>query len=311
MKKIITTILLSAATVVAVAQNDHSGGIATVVPNMEKVRIVDRWRHNAPRSIFSNFGVGLNAGISGFGISAATPLGKNFNLIAGFDFMPLPIGYPKTFGGSFDVMDQLENQGVDREDVDFNTVIEYDVDGRIKLNNAPSGHVLVDFSPTKSGFGAFHITAGLYFGGRDIIRVHGDSNIDRLQQSIDGMIGDVNASFPGVGDKLDLNVTDMAFNALGDAGVHLNADGTANVYARVNNVKPYLGVGWGNAIPRGRVGFRFDIGAMYMGRPNIVSPNADIDIEGQINDDTLSDILDKVHFLPQISLSLTFRILKD
>lgn len=309
MRRVITTLALVALVSTAAAQSFENAGREVIF--VDDLPMSQRWRTNEPRSIFSNFGASLDAGLTGFGISAATPLGKYFNLRAGVNFMPLPVKYSTSEGDSFDVGGLLQDQGVDMSQVTVNTYIDYEIDATVKLNNAPSGHVMVDYSPTKRGYGAFHITAGLYFGGRDIIHLHGDSNPGLIQQNIDSKLDEIYTQFPELTGMLDVDITDLTLSTLGDAGIHLNADGTADAYARVNKVRPYFGIGWGNAIPRGRVGFRFDIGAVYQGRPDIVSPNTDMNIVNEINDKDLNKILGYARFFPQLSVSLTFRILND
>lgn len=258
------------------------------------------------RTAFSNVGASLNAGLTGFGASFSTPLSKHFNLRAGFGTFPYTYKY--TIDQlTLDISDQLQQYGVPGN---FSATIDHEVDLKAKLK-LPETHFLVDFTPGGQGMGAFHITAGLYAGGSNLIHVNGNSNLAALQGKVDNLRNQINAQYPGVGDLLDINVTDLSFE-LGDAGVHLNADGTANAYAKVNSIRPYLGIGWGNAIPRGRVGFRFDIGAMYQGKPKITSPNVDNDLSSEFTNDELVDkILRNAKFYPQISFQLTFRLMND
>jgi hypothetical protein len=117
----------------------------------------------------------------------------------------------------------------------------------------------------------------------------------------------------GIGDMvsgdLDIDINDFELE-VGDANVHLD-NGKADAYLEVNALRPYFGIGWGNAIPRGRVGFRFDIGAMYHGKPKVTSPNYDGDLNKVEGAEDFNKILSKVQFWPQMSFQLTFRLLKD
>lgn len=259
----------------------------------------------APRTPGSHLGASLNAGLTGVGATFSTPLGKYFTARVGFGTLPYTYQYTED-ALTLDISAQLAQHGL--SDLNINTEFRHEVDLKAKLN-VPAAHVLVDYTPFREGLGAFHVTAGLYIGGGNLIHVTGNSNLPALQQKLDAVRDQINALRPGAGDLLDIDVRDVALD-LGDAGVHLNADGTADAYARVNSVRPYLGIGWGNAIPTRRVGFRFDIGAMYQGRPEITSPNADRDLHDDLNSNaTLNKVLDHAAFYPQLSFQITFRIL--
>lgn len=248
--------------------------------------------HAQERSLLSNVGVSLNAGLTGIGATVSTPLGKKFTARAGFGFVPYTYNY---------TMDELN--------VDLSpyhpSLGQYTVRQDIKLKaklKVPEAHFLVDYNPFKGGMGAFHITAGLFAGGSKLFHVNGHlSDINGIRQMI-------NNEYPGLGDQLDLSDIKVE---VGDVEVALNDNGTADAYMKVNPVRPYLGIGWGNAIPKRRVGFRFDIGAMYHGKPEITSPNADGDLMKVDGAEDFNKIISKVQFWPQLSFQLTFRLLKD
>lgn len=249
------------------------------------------YSHAQERSFLSNVGVSVNAGLTGFGATVSTPLGKKFTARAGFGVLPFNYKY---------TMDELT---VDLSS--YNPDLgEYTVKQDVKLKakvKVPAAHFLVDYNPFKDGLGAFHITAGLFAGGSSLFHVSGRTDLDAVRSELDRYE-------PGLGDMLnpaDLNIE------IGDVTVRLNENGSADAYVKVNSVRPYLGVGWGNAIPKRRVGFRFDIGAMYHGKPEVTSPNADGDIMKTDEAKDFNKILSKVQFWPQLSFQLTFRLLKD
>ncbi|MDR2885809.1 MAG: hypothetical protein LBU95_03390 [Rikenellaceae bacterium] len=265
------------------------------------------------RSLFSNVGVSLNAGTTGVGATLSTPLGKHFNLRAGFGVLPYTYKYT-TEDLEIDLSSQLRDAGAPA-DAQFNVNLTHSADLKARLK-VPAMHVMVDYNPFKGGLGAFHLTAGLFMGGNNLAHVNGDAHFAQLQQKIDGMLGDirdqVDAKYPGYGSHItNITVSDVNL-AIADEGVRLNPDGTADAYLKVNSIRPYFGLGWGNAIPKRRVGFRFDIGALYQGKPKIASPNYMGDLNAQFKDeDDLNKIMDNAKFWPQISFQLTFRLLKD
>ena len=54
---------------------------------------------------------------------------------------------------------------------------------------------------------------------------------------------------------------------IGDVKVLTNPDGSVSADLKVRSVKPYVGLGFGRPIPRRRVGFRFELGALFMAVP--------------------------------------------
>lgn len=244
------------------------------------------------RSLLSNVGLSLNAGLTGIGATVSTPLGKKFTARAGFGFIPYTYNY---------TVDELDLD-LSSYDEDFE---EYTIQEEIKLKaklKVPETHFLVDYNPFKGGLGAFHITAGIFAGGSNLFHVNGYlSNINGIREIL-------NNEYPGLGDEF--NPSDISVD-IGDVAVSLNENGSADAYMKVNAIRPYFGIGWGNAIPKRRVGFRFDIGAMYHGKPEITSPNADGDLMKAEGAEDFNKIISKVQFWPQLSFQLTFRLLKD
>lgn len=251
------------------------------------------------RSFLSNVGISANAGTTGLGATVSVPFSKKFTARAGFGVVPYTYKY---------TMDELT---VDLSPFDIPGFDEYTLERDINLKaklKVPAAHFLIDYNPFKGGLGAFHITAGLYMGGSKLVHVNGRiSDVDGL---IDEIRDRINQEEPGLGDILDLRPS-LVQVEIGDVNVRLHDDGSADAYAKVNSVRPYFGIGWGNAIPKRRVGFRFDIGAMYHGKPEITSPNADGDLMKTEDAKDFNKIISKVQFWPQLSFQLTFRLLKD
>lgn len=93
--------------------------------------------------------------------------------------------------------------------------------------------------------------------------------------------------------------------------------GTIDGEVTANDVCPYLGLGWGNAVrPGSRVRFAFDVGVFYQGAPKVsltahpvnpalVPPTfyADLEKERQKVEDDAS----KYKFYPAVNLGLSYR----
>ncbi|MDB9538457.1 hypothetical protein NWP22_09875 [Anabaenopsis tanganyikae CS-531] len=86
-----------------------------------------------------------------------------------------------------------------------------------------------------------------------------------------------------------------------------------------NSVAPYLGIGWGNAVQRGKgLGFSFNLGVMFTGSPKVdVTPefgtDATPDIRNQINTsiekekNNLENDLDWLNIYPVLSLGISYQ----
>ena len=170
-----------------------------------------------------------------------------------------------------------------------------------KLNKI-DGKILFDAYP----FGlknSFHVTAGLFMGTSNIVEASfkQDPNVKingGIVKTIDGDDWLVNPD-PETG-MIDLRL-------------------------RTNSVKPYLGVGFGRAIPKKRLNVAFDLGVQFHGTPQVQGlaaangqtqwtdlgvENFDSDYFGQnfVNDlDDALKIVHKVKVWPVLNIRLTGR----
>ena len=77
-----------------------------------------------------------------------------------------------------------------------------------------------------------------------------------------------------------------------------------------SNIAPYIGIGFGRAIPKNRVGVSFEIGTYYMGSPNVdfyctkmLEPTSSMKA-------VLSDNLSPNQWLPRLSLNINIKLSK-
>ncbi|MBQ0080211.1 MAG: hypothetical protein KBS95_01485 [Alistipes sp.] len=230
------------------------------------------------RTSFSNVSLGVQAGISGYGISAATPL-------CSFLYARLGFSYQSISFGSF-------NQEVSLPTSVFVPGLTPKVALKPKFK-FPTGQLLFDFVPFRHGESVFFLTAGLFFGGNTLADVSGmldQESVDKLRQH-------------GI-------TPDQVSVKIGDSPVTFSDDWSVAASAHVWKVRPYVGFGFGRPIPVRRVGFRFEMGAAFHGKPEIVSPN----LTWSDDNEKLSNankIISKIRVLPQIQFTLTVRLLKD
>ena len=79
---------------------------------------------------------------------------------------------------------------------------------------------------------------------------------------------------------------------------------------KVSGFRPYLGLGFGRLIPKNRLGFRFELGAQFQGKPKIYADGVDLDktLDEEVKND-ISKIMDYLTVYPVIKFSLRGRIL--
>ncbi|MDI9858613.1 hypothetical protein [Flectobacillus roseus] len=96
--------------------------------------------------------------------------------------------------------------------------------------------------------------------------------------------------------------------------VELDAEefGTARLIVSGNKVRPYLGLGFGRAIPKHKLGFSVDLGTYYTGSPKLAVPRTGM-IESILTDQNISDIeknIKNYSFVPNITFSITYKLNK-
>lgn len=171
------------------------------------------------------------------------------------------------------------------------------VDVKAKLNVCDF-KFLVDVYPSKSA--SFHFTVGAFIGSENFVKATNTSMF----------IKD-----PAKYGKLGLTI--------GNYRVTTDEHGYANADIMVNSFKPYLGLGFGRAVPKKRVGVSFDFGLKFWGKPALGAET--VDDWGQriyhkfkyteLNDDDDEDLKDglkiasKVFAFPVLTLRLSGRIL--
>lgn len=181
---------------------------------------------------FNHLSVGVSAGTDGIGIQLAAPLSPKFSLRAGYSFFP--------------TIDINEDIDLGKNPAFINPtkqIIDLDLD--TKMNQA---NILVDFYPSLRS--SFHITAGAYFGSSDILSVGNKGQF--IRSELHGKAG-INLA----------SETDPEYTIVTDANGNVKLD------LSVNSVRPYIGIGFGRAVPRKRIGLQFDLGVQFWGSPKV------------------------------------------
>lgn len=207
------------------------------------------------------------------GISAGTP-GAGAELAAPItDFIAMRAGY--TF------MPDIKY----KHDVNYKAhgiPQKTEVEAKLKWGNA---HLLFDLYPFKGN--TFHATFGAYYGDDMIIKAENKQPIVGLD--------------PGEGLEI------------GDYIVGPDENGIAHAGFKVKKLKPFVGLGFGRAVPRHRVGLSANFGLQFWDTPNVcaIQDGKEIELTSADTghkDEEVIDKLSEITFWPVIDLRLVIRL---
>ena len=237
----------------------------------------------------NRIGIGVGVGTTGVSIEAATCLTPYVGVRAGVNIVPNFKLSTDLDVGEYDAT-PLKQIGFNEEEIPQSVEVE----GKLSMT---TGHVLFDIHPFKTGF---RITAGAYFGGSKIVSVYNKEDGSLMSIYKANQLKELENKQIGV--------------ELGD--YMLTPDDAGNVEAtlEVSGFRPYLGIGFGHAVPKKRIGVQFDAGVQFWGSPKVY-----LDGEGERHQLTEADTngedggaiktLSKITVYPCINLRLVGRIL--
>lgn len=234
------------------------------------------------KNCFNHLSVGISLGTTGIGIDAAMPICDYVQVRAGVDFMPnikantdLDIDVPNVPG--YTIPESIE------------------VEGKVGFTN---GKILFDVYPFKKS--SFHVTAGAYFGSSKVIKAYNKE--DGILQDVANFNNDVEQGlYPGQ-EKIGV--------VLGDYLLEPDDDGNVNAHIKTAAFKPYLGIGFGRAVPKNRISCMFDLGVQFWGTPKVYCNDhrlTEKDVDG--DDGGIMKVISKVTVYPVINFRLCGRIL--
>lgn len=245
-------------------------------------------------NLFNHLSVGANAGTTGFGADLAFPVTRFLQFQAGFSAMPQ---FTSNHNLSLNASDY---RGVEGTKVYIPTD-KIALQGKLHMMN---GKVLVNFYPIPVS--GFHLTVGAFFGKSEVIDVYNRESgslmyITEANQEIER--ANAIQSAQGYEEQDYLGVT------LGDYLLVPNESGDVKATFKTKGTRLYVGLGTGRAVPKRRVGVKFDIGCMLWGKPeitcnDIVLHDGDWDGKGA----KVLRIMSKMSVYPCLNLRLCGRI---
>lgn len=138
------------------------------------------------------------------------------------------------------------------------------------------GSVIFNFYPIPVG--SFFIAAGAYFSGDKMIKIKGHSD-----------------EFVNAAGSIEV----------GDYNIPVDKDGNVRGGLKVKGFRPYLGIGWGRAIPKRLLNFNVELGAQFQGKPQVYSETGAL--EELANNREENDFHDVIKYL-KVYPTLTFRL---
>jgi len=216
-----------------------------------------------------------------------------------------------TDGIGFDVAAPITEWAAVRAGMSIFPSIKYDDDVNIRSNsksftkkdvniegklNMKDFKLLFDFYPIKSS--GFHLTAGAFIGSKKIINAYNTEEfLARDEWGVSGIM-------------------------IGDNRVTSDKNGNCEANIEVAGFKPYLGFGFGRAVPNSRFTVSCDFGVKFWGKPCVGAMVSD-DFGNRsykkihykdLNDDDNEDLRDgfktaeKITVFPVLNIRLTGRI---
>ncbi len=222
---------------------------------------------------FNHLGVNVQAGTNGITVEGVTNITNFVNLRAGVDYMP-------DFNITTDADVTIDNPNLPDGSI-YSTI---DLNGSIKRTQ---GHVIFNVYPFPRS--SFFIAAGAYFGGDKLIKINGHSDeiADAMKEHPEYM---TNA---GV--------------VIGDVTVPFDSKGNVSGGLKVAKFRPYVGLGFGRALPKHRVNFGFELGVQIDCKPELYTDHGTLDTSAIEDDNTYQKIINNLKVYPVLSFKLQFR----
>ncbi len=218
--------------------------------------------------IFNHLGAGIGVGTNGISLELATPITKFIQMRAGVSVMP-----GITFNADADFEYKLPTENTPKSGT---VSLKGDL-GRVQ------GQVIFNVYPFPQA--GFFVAAGAYFGGGKLLKISGHS--DELAE-IAGLGGEAQA-------------------IIGDFKIPANENGDIAGGFRVKKFRPYVGIGWGKAIPGKLVNFSTELGVQFEGEPELYSLYGEIDKSLIEDDNTFKKVQDILKVYPTLTFRLNFR----
>jgi hypothetical protein len=118
----------------------------------------------------------------------------------------------------------------------------------------------------------------------------------------------------GIGFLNDVNVNGLITYkegiTVGDVNVSQQDVGKIVIDSKWTGVAPFIGIGFGKAVPKNKFGFGIDIGTYFTNTPEVVLTADKLLAPTQDEQAKLQDAFSTLTFIPRIQLRLTYKLKK-
>lgn len=302
-----------------------------IVCGLALLGMQNTYAQNEDTWVPQQLGIGVGVGTTGIVIDASTTLNRWLGIRAGVDIMPKIKVSTDLDLGTQGLNDDF--QDMTRRAEEINAAAGYTI---IDLSGLPNGlpncmgvegklsnttfHFLVDVYPFKNS--SFHATTGFYIGGKEFISVYNkeDGFLKPITQWNEAVLNP--NTLPELAQQYVKNQPIIGAE-LGDYFITPDPAEGGNTKAtiEVSSFRPYLGIGFGRAVPRrARLACQFDMGVQFWGSPKVYAPTYDKENNTyqhqQLTDDhaggdggDVLKVISKISVYPTLNFRLVGRIL--
>ena len=239
--------------------------------------------------LFNHLSAGVSVGTDGIGLEVASPINNYLSVRLGYSFLS------GKYTGDFDFD---SSEAFLRKEDGSGYYDKVDVEAKLNIGDLK---LLFDVYPFKKS--TFRFTAGAYLGKSKFLTAKSTNHF-------------INKGYWGNSGP-ELGNGSNTYTVVSDEKGAINAD------LKTNSFKPYLGIGFGRAVPKSRVSVSFDLGVQFWGKPGLwtqIDDNEGTKYRKVEKDRILSkqewcddfkdglDIMEKVCVYPVLSLRLNGRI---
>lgn len=266
----------------------------TMMLSMAAAKAQDDDKLHAEDGLFNHLSVGLNTGLTGAGIDVAMPVHKIVTVKAGISGWHIGNIKFKAINTATEItqMQMVEDDAVRRAQM---------VD-KVELAVKPNFwnfYILGEIHPFKNQ--TFYFSAGLFFGSKNFMhfRNTNDGGLGFLYDA-NQKVEDYNRIFRTNYPPIGLKFGDYVFTA--------DEKGNIDVRMKTNAVKPYLGIGFGQNLPKThRVSLAVDAGLLFWGTPRFMLNN-DTEIKSSGKNSGISGALSWLKAWPNLQVRVAYKI---
>jgi hypothetical protein len=249
---------------------------------------------------FKHLGVGVEAGLHGFGIDVAMPVYKGLVVKAGYNFVPS--------GDLFSTQFEIDTQDLKEAQEQYDALMHFQnkfgdeavIDAGLQMNLS-NLKLLLNWYPFKSG--SLYLAGGVYYSTckNPFLSIHGNTTENDW------------AALQELRQKTGNDSYEIALEIANEKYPVVEKDGCGYMQAdfKMDPLKYYLGLGLGRCVPNKRVGLQFELGALFYNNAKFYLQDKEVpmaDAAEQLGDAAKTAIgyMEKFPIYPQLALRLNF-----